>query len=208
MKILLTYVSILLAFSAPLFAQTDEPEQSPDVVDATEQAGASEAPAPLSQKETSLIQSAYKGDLATVETLISIGIAVDVQDKKKRTSLILAANNGHTSVVEFLFDHGADLNARDSDGQSALIYASRRSFNETAAFLLNNGADVNYQSRKKGVTALMIAAGGDNEELVQMLLEHGADASLTNTFGQTAKFLAQEMGNADVVALLPDAANP
>jgi ankyrin repeat protein len=84
------------------------------------------------------------------------------------------------------------------------MYACKRSFNETAAFLLKNGADVNVQSKKKGITALMLASVSGDVELLRMLLEHGADANLTDTFGRTAKILAQKKGNSAVVDLLPD----
>ena len=208
MKILLTIVTLLWALNAPVFAQTPEPKQTPDAITIpappAQDPEPTEAPKPLSQTDNALIQSAYDGKLAEVEILVAKGAAVNLQDKKKRTPLILAASNGHTPVVEFLLSKGADINARDSGGQTALLYACKRSFNETAAFLLKNGAEVNVQSKKKGVTALMLAAVSGNVELVRMLLEHGADANLTDIFGRTAKFLAQKKGNSAVVDLLPD----
>jgi ankyrin repeat protein len=208
MKIFLTFVTLLWAFSAPLFAQSAEPQQTPDVINDAEVTQVpeppTEAPNPLSQRDNALIQSAYDGKLADVEILVAKGAAVNLQDKKKRTPLILAASNGHTPVVEFLISKGAEVNAKDSGGESALMYASKRSFNETAALLLKHGAEVNVQSKKKGITALMLAAVWGNVELVQMLLEHGADANRTDTFGRTAKFLAQKKGNSAVVDLLPD----
>ena len=211
MKILFTFVTLLWAFSAPLFGQTPEPQQTPDAIEDSEPAPTpepTEASKPLSQRDNALIQSAYDGDLAMVEILVSKGTAVNVRDQRKRTPLILAAHNGHTEVVEFLFSQGADINARESDRQSALMYAARRSFNETAVFLLKSGAEVNNQSRKQGVTALMLATVSDNAELVQMLLEHGADADLRNIFGKTAKGLAEEWGNSAVADLLPDSPMP
>jgi len=88
------------------------------------------------------------------------------------------------------------------------MYTCKRSFDETAAFLLKNGAEVNVQSRKKGVTALMIAAVAGNVELVRMLLDRGADATLTDIFGNTAKILAEKKGNVAVVDLLSDPPAP
>ena len=60
------------------------------------------------------------------------------------------------------------------------------------------------QSKKKGITALILAAGWGNEELVRMLLEHGADPTITDNFGRTAKYYAEKMGGAVVANLLPD----
>ncbi len=207
MKILLTFVTLLWAFSSPLFAQASEPKQTPDTIGDPVSDPAPEptdAPKPLSQNDKALLQNAFDGNLAKVKILISKGGTLDLRDQRKRTPLILAASNGHTSVVEFLLSQGADINAMDDDQQTALTYAARRSFNKTAAFLLNNGVEVNVQSKKKGFTALMIASGWGNVELVQLLLEHGADAALTDSFGQTAKGVAQERGISAVVDLLPD----
>ncbi len=213
MKKLVVLVSLFGAISLPLAAQDSEPTQvpeptqTPDVITVPEQTDAPEpaqAPGPLSPLEKALIQSAYDGKLAEVQVLVAKGASVDLADKKKRTPLILAAYNGHTSVVEFLYGKGADINAKDSGGQTALMHTCKRSFNETAAFLLKNGAEVNVQSRKKGVTALMITAVAGNVELVRMLLDRGADANLTDVFGNTAKILAEKKGNSAVVDLLSE----
>jgi ankyrin repeat protein len=192
-------------------SQAQEPEQTPDVIsdietndtpEATRVVIPQQASGPLSSKEKALIQSAYDGKLAEVQVLVGKGVSVNVAGKKKRTPLILAAYNGHTFVVEFLFGKGADINAKDSDGQTALFYTSKRSFNETAEFLLKNGAEVNVQSKKKGITALMIAAALGNVKMVRLLLDNGADPALHDNFGVTAEVLAQKKGHSAVVDLL------
>ena len=128
--------------------------------------------------------------------------SVNLADIEKRTPLILAAYNGHTPVVEFLLSKGADVNAADGSGQTALMHTCKRSFNETAAVLLKNGADANIRTRKAGTSALMIAAVLGNVDLLRMLLDHGADADLTDYFGDTAKTLAEKKGNSAAVELL------
>lgn len=211
MKSYVTPLIFLWAFSAPAFTQASGLEGTPDVIDVTEPPqfpGSFEMPGSLSEQDNNLILSTYGGDLAKVQVLVAKGANVNVQDQKKRTPLIFAATNGHTSIVEFLISRGAEINAKDSGGQTALMYAAKRSFNETAALLLEKGAEVNVQSKKKGITALMLAAVWDNVELVQMLLKHGADAHLTDTFGRTARILAQKKGNTAVVDLLRDPPTP
>ena len=206
-----SYVSLfflLCALSASHSMYASEPAATPDVLDDTIELPQFPAPAEaqdtLSEPDKNLILSAYKGDLATVEILVAKGADVNVQDKKKRTPLIFAASNGHTPVIGFLISKGADVNMRDSGGRTALLYASKRSFNETAALLLEKGADVNVQSKKKKVTALMLAAVWDNTVLVRMLLDHGADPHLVDIFGRSAKVLAEKKGNSAVVELLTD----
>jgi len=211
MKTLIAFTTLFCAISAPVLAQTVEPKQTPDVLDDSDLSDfvrPPEAASSMSQVDEALLRSAFDGNLAQVELLIGKGAAVNLEGPKKRTPLILAASNGHNSVVEFLVSKGADVNASDSGGQTALTYACRRSFNETAAFLLEHGADVNAQSKKKGVTSLMLAAVSDNVDLVRLLLENEADPNLTDIFGRTAKLLAQKKGNTAVVELLPDPPAP
>ena len=48
-----------------------------------------------------------------------------------------------------------------------------------------NGCE-RFGSKKKSITALMLAAVSDNVELVRTLLEYGADADLTDSLGRSA----------------------
>jgi len=229
MKIQLMIVILLWAFSSAVTAQASEPEQTPDSIkisevdqtpDVEQEAEPGETagsfngiklpkiPDFLPPDEKALFGSAYAGDLAETQAALARGADVNIADQKKRTALMLASSKGHTAVVEYLIGEGADVNAKDGDDQTALMYASKRSFNETAAVLLKNGAEVNVQSRKKGVSPLMLAAVWDNVVLVNMLLEHGADASVTDLFGRTAEVLAQKKGNSAVVEILSGLPKP
>lgn len=204
---------------APLAAQDSDPDQvpepaeTPDSITAYERGDtpkASKLPLPaqasqqLNAQEKALFKSAYQGELSKVQGLVAKGVSVNTADMEKRTPLILAAYNGHTPVVEFLLAKGADINAADRSGQTPLIHTCKRSFNETAAFLLKNGADADVQTRKTGTTALMIAAVLGNLDLVRMLLDHGADVDLADSFGDTATMLARKKGNSAVVDVLSD----
>jgi ankyrin repeat protein len=229
MKIQLIIFTLFLVFSNPLAAQDPEPvqaaepadapelNQTPDVVDVTDSAKTPEpvkAPILLTPKDEALIQSVWEGDLAKVELLVKKGANVNsAEPKKKRTALMVAATKGQFDIVKFLYGKGADINARDSDSQTALMYASRNRFNETpdntiAKFLLSNGAEVNVRSKKKGFTVLMLAASAGNVELVQQLLEKGADPAIKDNFGGTAVAMAQERGWTAVVSILSDPPKP
>lgn len=219
MKKYVTLAILFAAMTAPLAAQDSEPDQAPGSTDTPDDIRSFEqtdtrvvdrlpkpalTPESLTPQEKALLQGAYQGNLAEVQGLVAKGASVNLADIEKRTPLILAAYNGHTPVVEFLLSEGADVNATDGSGQTALMHTCKRSFNETAAVLLKNGADANIRTRKAGTSALMIAAVLGNADLLRMLLDHGADADLTDYFGDTAKTLAEKKGNSAVVELLSD----
>jgi ankyrin repeat protein len=223
MKNLLILLTLLLLVSNPLAAQesestettgpapAQEPKQTPDVVDdsdAAKSAEPAETPVPLTPRDEALLQDVWDGDLAKVELIVKKGANVNsAEPKKKRTPLMLAATKRNLDVVRFLVEKGADVNARDSDGQTALMYACRQRFNDVpdnsvAIFLLDNGAEVNLRSTKKGYTALMLASGAGNAELVRKMLEKGADPSIEDNFGVTAAEVAQETGKTAIVEML------
>jgi ankyrin repeat protein len=203
----LLLIILFSSFGAPLYAQDSDSTQTPDSIGDPEQElipDELEQPNPLSEVDTRLMKTAYSGKVAEVEVSVAKGANVNVQDNKGRAPLILAASKGHTSVVAFLVANGADVNLKDNDRQSPLMYAAKGSFGETAAYLLENGAEVNVQSKKKGITALMLAAVSDNVELVRMLLQHGSDADMTDSLGRSALILAEKKGNSAVVELLSE----
>jgi hypothetical protein len=70
--------------------------------------------------------------------------------------------------------------------------------------LVKNGANVNIQtSTDGGWTPLMEACSSGNGAIVEFLLEHGANASLWNSYeGGTARDIAAKRGQVEIVALI------
>src|SRR5713226_3268756 len=68
--------------------------------------------------------------------------------------------------------------------------------------LLAQGADANAKS-PYGATGLFFAADRGNIEIIKILLDHGADASVKDTFyGATAMGFAAEKEHVEVIRLL------
>lgn len=158
--------------------------------------------------DKALVQSAYDGDLPRVKALLKKGATVDSTAPKNRTALIWAATNGHADVVQVLYDAGADINVQDGDGHTALMYAVKGTHETVIHFLLQKGANVNAQSKKQRVTALIVAAAIGNVDVVQLLLDHGADTNLAEIDGSTALDRARQYGHPAVVALLENKSDP
>ena len=76
---------------------------------------------------------------------------------------------------------GVDLEGRDSRGFKALHYAVYGGLNDLVGEMLNNGVNVDPIDNEFGVTPLYIAAINGNNQLCKLLLDYGADSSLTSS---------------------------
>jgi ankyrin repeat protein len=97
-----------------------------------------------------------------------------------------------TDRVNYLLSHGAHANALDGQGFTPLISAIRYGFVPVAAALLDHpGSDANFADRN-GWTPLMWASWGDNPDLINLLLKHGAKLDTTDADGLTAMAVASQ----------------
>ena len=112
-----------------------------------------------------------------------------------------AANEGETSSLKILRQFGGDLDKIDNAGYSPLWLAVMHTHDSTAAALLDMGANPNPRSARTGLTPLMIAAVSGKENLVRLLLAHGADKRIVDNQGKTAAGLAR-MANKESMAQL------
>ncbi len=98
-------------------------------------------------------------------------------------ALVWASKSDQVAVMPELVARGADVDADPYRG-TPLIWAAANGRLAAARWLLDHGADVNRvatfggPAHGEGVTALHLAAQGDHAEMVEFLLEHGADPRL------------------------------
>ncbi|WP_245150668.1 ankyrin repeat domain-containing protein [Pollutimonas harenae] len=95
-------------------------------------------------------------------------------NKNRETPLMYLAVVGQTQRAQDLINRGALVNRL---GWTPLQYAASKGHLDTVKMLVANKAIVNAPG-PDGTTALMMAAYGGNEAVVQYLLNHGADATM------------------------------
>src|SRR5438046_687427 len=101
-----------------------------------------------------------------------------------------------------LLECGADVNQADRNGVPPLMYAAGKDDLSFAKALLARHANVNARD-KMGYTALIYACEDKGSpEMVQMLLDAGADVNMKAQDGRTALKYARSWDNARVVERL------
>ncbi len=179
--------------------------------------------------ETPLMVAARSGFPEIVEQLIVKGANVNAHGPRGQTVLMWAVAQKHPDVVKVLLSHHVDIQARSDvwsevmavpphsilaynraiphGGETAMMFAARVGDLASAKLLVAAGANVNDKDAW-GVTATVLAAHSGYRELVNFLLERGADPNLAEA-GFTALHAAiMHRDEKMVSALLDHGADP
>ncbi len=119
-----------------------------------------------------------------------------VKEAPPLSPMAQAAREGDLPAIQRLTATGVDPNdARRGRGWTPLLHAIHRGRMDSVVALIEAGADVNVRAPGR-LTALMLAAAYGHTEIVELLLERGADPRLAKD-GLTALDYAM-LGTKDV----------
>eukprot|EP00468_Gymnochlora_sp_CCMP2014_P002037 CAMPEP_0167743464 /NCGR_PEP_ID=MMETSP0110_2-20121227/2030_1 /TAXON_ID=629695 /ORGANISM="Gymnochlora sp., Strain CCMP2014" /LENGTH=1371 /DNA_ID=CAMNT_0007627837 /DNA_START=148 /DNA_END=4263 /DNA_ORIENTATION=- len=116
--------------------------------------------------------------------------------------LTLAAQFNLPQTVELLMAYGADAELRAAYKLTALGVAAKFGHGDVGRVLLRLGADPENVAGENDSPPLVIAAACGQTEMVDVLLEYGADLESKTSSGATALHAAVQHGGADMVHFL------
>jgi len=181
---------------------------------------------------TPLLYAARENCIECVDVLLAKGADIDLADPDGVSPLHLAIMNANWDLAKKLIDAGADVNQWDTFGAAPLFTAvggrsrndgGRASIdppNQTTGLqmvqlLLARGANPNMQlffrpanvrgaTNLRGSTPLIRAAANNDMEVVKLLLENGADATVYQADRQTPihAVLAGRANEKDAIELI------
>ena len=154
----------------------------PDVISCLVRAGAGDD-VYEAQNDTSwtpLHIAVMRRHCAAVGCLLEHDPYVDEQDAADKTPLLWAATVNHLGILDRLLDAGADASIADDDGCTPLMMAmdvQEGDIDDVIRHLIGSPQAQTFvnAANKAGLTALHLAAKDRNVELVEMLLDCGAN---------------------------------
>ncbi len=146
--------------------------------------------------DTGLILALRDNSMRVVEVLLDArNIDLNVRAKNGDTALMIAAFKGNKQAVEMLLARGAEVN---QTGWTALHYAAAVGNNDIVSMLLEKHAYIDAEAPNK-TTPMMMAARAGHIMTVKLLLDEGADPTLTNELGMNAIDFARKYEHKDIV---------
>lgn len=157
-------------------------------------------------RRTALLLAVTADDVDIARVLLEHGADPDAYDDRSDTPWLVTGVTGSVPMAELLLQYDPDLTLRNRFGGVSIIPASERGHVEYVRLVAGSGIDVNHVN-DLGWTALLEAVIlGDGSapyvEIVQILLDAGADPGLADREGTTALEHAESSGQTEVAAVL------
>lgn len=149
--------------------------------------------------EISLTEAVEDADI----DIVSVEFDSAAQDDTlAEPDLFSAARDLSGSQLEAVLDRSPNLELRDAYGQTPLMYAAGSNTSDSVSKLLFAGANPDALSEARWTPLMYAARNLEHPEVITVLLAAGADPSLVNTDGQTAKAIALAHDHIEAVAKL------
>jgi len=139
---------------------------------------------------TPVMAATHGNQVEAVRMLIQAGADIDIRDQRLDNPFLYAGAEGLLEILKLTIEAKADTKLTNRFGGTALIPACERGHVEVVRELLTRtDVDINHVNNL-GWTALLEAiilsdGGPRHQQIVQMLLDHGADVNIADKDGVT-----------------------
>ena len=159
------------------------------------------------QGRTPVMIATYQHNTDMVRVLLQAGADVNIRDNNKENPLLHADAQGWLDILSLAIEAHADTRLTNRFGGISIIPASERGHVEVVRELLTH-TDINVNHvNNLGWTALLEAiilsnGGKAHQQIVQLLIDYGADVNLADKDGVTPLLHARERGFTEIERML------
>jgi ankyrin repeat protein len=145
------------------------------------------------------LSALYKEDMKEFQNAILELDGLNFIDDDGRSLIFYTVLEGQLNAVKLLIEKNINLNVIDESGWTPLHYAVSEHYSGITNLLIENGAEVNAKDNYGNTViwrAVFMSKG--RGEIIESLLNKGADPLIKNDSGISAFDLAKTIGNYDV----------
>ncbi|TGO30374.1 hypothetical protein BPAE_0006g01150 [Botrytis paeoniae] len=139
--------------------------------------------------ERSILSRVAKAGYSEIATLLmDKGATLGLKGKGDQLTTFIAVENGHYNVVKLFLERQqskSGANEIDNNSDSILCCAVIYGHKNIVKLLIDSGADIEMKSGKEEQTPLSRAASEGNLEIIELLLNHGANLRAEDKHGWT-----------------------
>ncbi|MDQ4212580.1 ankyrin repeat domain-containing protein [Microbacterium sp. ASV81] len=162
-------------------------------------------------QRTPLMHAVMQDRVAVAQLLVAMGADVNALDYRKDTPWLMTGVTGSVAMLDALLPGRPDLSIPNRYGGTSVHPAAERGHVDYIARVVTAGVDLN-EVNSLGWTALQEAVllgdgGPAHQEIVRILVAHGADPGIRDRNGRTALDNARAKGY-DAIARILEGATP
>lgn len=159
------------------------------------------------EEATAILHAARGGHLDVVRALIAEGVDIDAQDQTCSNPFLFGCIADDLALVRTMAEAGADLKRLTRMGGNGLTPSAEKGHLEVVRYLLESTRINVNLTNNLGWTALIetiiLGDGGPvRQQIVELLLAHGAKPGMSDPWGSSPADLARERGYDEIVAIL------